>query len=98
MRKKSKPGRNDKCWCGSGKKFKRCHLDKDRETPLPLPAAANVIRRAFQQRVCLHPESSPSTCGKVIAAHTIQRQGALKNRGRYGALPDFLSGIRPERT
>ena len=21
----SKPGRNDACWCGSGKKFKRCH-------------------------------------------------------------------------
>ncbi|MDI6753287.1 MAG: SEC-C metal-binding domain-containing protein [Thermodesulfobacteriota bacterium] len=21
--------RNDTCWCGSGKKYKRCHLDKD---------------------------------------------------------------------
>ncbi|MBI2886562.1 MAG: SEC-C domain-containing protein [Chloroflexi bacterium] len=20
-----KPGRNDPCWCGSGKKYKRCH-------------------------------------------------------------------------
>ncbi len=20
-----KPGRNDNCWCGSGKKFKKCH-------------------------------------------------------------------------
>jgi hypothetical protein len=24
-------GRNDLCWCGSGKKYKRCHLDSDRE-------------------------------------------------------------------
>ena len=23
--KKNFPGRNDPCWCGSGKKFKRCH-------------------------------------------------------------------------
>jgi hypothetical protein len=23
------PGRNDPCWCGSGKKYKRCHLDED---------------------------------------------------------------------
>lgn len=23
-------GRNETCWCGSGKKYKRCHLDKDR--------------------------------------------------------------------
>jgi hypothetical protein len=23
------PGRNDPCYCGSGKKYKQCHLDKD---------------------------------------------------------------------
>ena len=22
-------GRNDLCWCGSGKKYKKCHLKKD---------------------------------------------------------------------
>ena len=26
---KSKLGRNDPCWCGSGKKYKKCHLGKD---------------------------------------------------------------------
>jgi tetratricopeptide (TPR) repeat protein len=25
-----KPGRNDPCWCGSGKKYKRCHWREDR--------------------------------------------------------------------
>jgi hypothetical protein len=24
-----KPGRNDTCWCGSGKKYKKCHLPED---------------------------------------------------------------------
>lgn len=24
-----KPGRNDACWCGSGKKYKKCHIDFD---------------------------------------------------------------------
>ena len=24
-----KPGRNDPCWCGSGKKYKKCHIDFD---------------------------------------------------------------------
>jgi methionyl aminopeptidase len=24
------PGRNDPCWCGSGKKYKKCHLGRDR--------------------------------------------------------------------
>ena len=24
-----RPGRNDPCWCGSGKKYKNCHLSED---------------------------------------------------------------------
>ena len=24
-----KLGRNDPCWCGSGKKYKKCHLNSD---------------------------------------------------------------------
>ncbi len=26
---KEELGRNAPCWCGSGKKYKRCHLDND---------------------------------------------------------------------
>ncbi len=26
-----KPGRNDPCWCGSGKKYKKCHLIPDQQ-------------------------------------------------------------------
>jgi len=25
-----RPGRNEPCWCGSGQKYKKCHLDEDR--------------------------------------------------------------------
>jgi len=24
-----KPGRNEPCWCGSGKKYKKCHQAED---------------------------------------------------------------------
>ena len=24
-----KLGRNDPCWCGSGKKYKKCHMESD---------------------------------------------------------------------
>ena len=27
--KPPRPGRNDPCWCGSGKKYKKCHLEAD---------------------------------------------------------------------
>jgi len=26
-----KMGRNDICWCGSGKKYKKCHYESDRK-------------------------------------------------------------------
>ena len=29
VRSEPKIGRNDPCWCGSGKKYKKCHLDGD---------------------------------------------------------------------
>lgn len=25
----ARPARNEDCWCGSGKKYKKCHLDAD---------------------------------------------------------------------
>ena len=28
-----KIGRNDPCWCGSGKKWKKCHINKEPQTP-----------------------------------------------------------------
>ncbi len=28
----AKPNRNDPCWCGSGKKYKQCHMRADRQT------------------------------------------------------------------
>ncbi len=30
----NKLGRNDPCWCGSGKKYKKCHLGKDNDREL----------------------------------------------------------------
>ena len=40
------PGRNDECWCGSGKKYKKCHLDFD-ERLESSPRPARKCRRAI---------------------------------------------------
>ena len=44
----SKPGRNDPCYCGSGKKYKKCHMKEDqaaeKERSL-IKQAASYIRR-----------------------------------------------------
>jgi uncharacterized protein YecA (UPF0149 family) len=33
-------GRNDLCWCGSGKKYKKCHMASDEEKRSSQRAAA----------------------------------------------------------
>ena len=38
-----KPGRNEPCWCGSGKKYKRCHLEADQKKRSAI-LAANTCR------------------------------------------------------
>jgi hypothetical protein len=38
-------GRNDLCWCGSGKKYKKCHLPKDEANQREANYAALVAAR-----------------------------------------------------
>lgn len=71
-------GRNDRCWCGSGKKFKHCHLRRGLETPRPFEAIVDEARRAGAYQTCLHPLASKANCGKVISAHTLQRSRVLR--------------------
>ncbi len=40
----SKPGRNDPCYCGSGKKYKQCHLRSDQEEELLQRSRADAAR------------------------------------------------------
>ncbi len=39
-RETGKVGRNDPCWCGSGKKYKKCHMGNDKENAAAAAAAA----------------------------------------------------------
>jgi methionyl aminopeptidase len=56
-----RPGRNDPCWCGSGQKYTKCHLDADvrsgpdgaRARPVRRPLRPGVVspRRAVPPRI-----------------------------------------------
>ena len=37
--------RNDACWCGSGKKFKKCHLGREQPPPRPKSSVSQNPRR-----------------------------------------------------
>jgi methionyl aminopeptidase len=42
------PGRNDPCWCGSGKKYKKCHLGEDRAAAGRERAASVRVKRSIR--------------------------------------------------
>lgn len=67
------------CWCGSGKKFKKCHRFREQDAPLSLGRALSEQGRIFwRQRGCMYPHAGPDECrGQIIDAHSIQRKGPL---------------------
>lgn len=86
------------CWCGSGKKWKWCH--KDRESMAPV-APGKIIAEMFDMAndgLCLHPDA-PSGCGdRIIRAHTVQKQGGLKaiaENGHVLSLKDRVRRLQP---
>lgn len=99
-----KIGRNQPCWCGSGKKYKRCHLDRDAQAPLGRQDILEGFNKEFARGNCLHPNAGTSTCeGQIIRAHTIQRNGGLNRIARNGHVysvlkhgPMFRETTKPE--
>ncbi|MBI5281082.1 MAG: SEC-C domain-containing protein [Candidatus Solibacter usitatus] len=45
VRRTATPSRNDPCWCGSGKKYKKCHLDADVEGTRQPSGSADDLNR-----------------------------------------------------
>jgi SEC-C motif len=72
-----KMGRNDPCWCLSGRKWKDCHREREFQKPINVFQVSQMMYEEFAKGYCLHPEASPETCSKIINAHTIQRNGGL---------------------
>lgn len=87
-----KLGRNDMCWCGSGLKFKKCHLGRSQQEPIPLWQADQQIRANYSERCCSVPDNWQGECsGSIIKAHTVPRSTSLKAIARAG----HVYGIRP---
>lgn len=84
-------GRNDPCWCGSGRKYKHCHLGREKESPIAQHELLNASKKAFSRKYCLHPNASRDNCSsKIVRAHTIQRRGGLTEIARNGHVYTLL--------
>ena len=78
-------GRNELCWCGSGKKWKRCHRDRQLQHEIPIGKLLKEVHVTEKVGSCLHPEASDQNCSnRIIKAHTIQRAGGLRTIAENG--------------
>lgn len=72
-----RPGRNDPCWCGSGTKYKKCHLDADEDARRARVAKAGAAARALEKK------EEAAAAAKTNAAKPA-KGGALVRRGFEG--------------
>lgn len=78
LKPKLKMGRNEPCWCGSNKKWKSCHKDRERQSPINIFDHTNAMRKETTNGYCSHPNASTRTCSeRIIRAHTVQRNGGI---------------------
>src|SRR4051812_44748853 len=73
------PGRNELCWCGSSKKYKKCHFDRENMSPFPIQNIIDMQKSYFVGKTCLVPIQEGTLCpNPTIKSHTIQKSGSLK--------------------
>ena len=87
-----KIGRNEPCWCNSGKKYKYCHLDRDKQGRITVQDAIKGNKKALERK-CLHPEANEIICDKIIKAHSIQRANILEKISKNKHVYCFSSEI-----
>ena len=92
---RQKLGRNDSCWCGSGKKYKHCHLGLEDQTPLPISEVLKRFNQANSAKTCLVPSTWKDKChAEISSAHTVPK-GSLKQIARnehvYSFKPNLMN-------
>jgi hypothetical protein len=91
--------RNRLCWCGSGKKYKRCHAGREEEPTATTQEMLDDLK-SLDQRTCLHPYGRKNCDGPVIRAHTVAKSGSLASIAEgghvYGWDHDFVTMSRNE--
>lgn|GEM_PF-460552 len=77
-----KIGRNDMCPCGSGKKYKRCCVDKEDDPSFTDPSnffnTYKDIKHKSKIKRCMHPNQDECS-ERIIGAHSIQNNKILKH-------------------
>ena len=80
-------GRNEPCACGSGKKYKKCHLEADqvshrealaKAAPAPAPAAAVAEEDKEKKEQPAHPEGKGHKKVQAASVHQAKPGAAAR--------------------
>lgn len=72
-------GRNEPCWCESGKKYKKCHLNMQSQPSVKPYVVTQALSSLNRTKTCSVPESLQHECStKIIKAHTVSKSSSLK--------------------
>lgn len=86
-------GRNEPCWCRSGRKWKDCHKDRAKERRPNVNELLNAIRQEQGRGYCVHPDAGQERCsGRPTEAHTIQKEGGLRAIAENGHVVSIKKG------
>jgi SEC-C motif-containing protein len=87
-------GRNSPCWCGSGKKFKKCHYKRNDQSKGNPWDAVDANRQAFTKKKCCAQNVGLGHCdGGVIKAHTVSRGPNLSRIAKNGHVLHYTASI-----
>jgi hypothetical protein len=83
---KESMGRNEACWCLSGKKWKHCHRDREALSPVNVFESFEAMRETFAEGYCRDP---PHQSGTRLAAVCFCERIKLIERaaGKAAAVP-----------
>lgn len=83
-----RPG--DKCWCGSGLKFRACHLNRELERVISRTEEAHVQTSFFtNNKLCCATFDAANCHQEIKGAHTIQRGRVLESFSKDGHVGTF---------
>ncbi|PWB17480.1 hypothetical protein DCO44_00725 [Acinetobacter sp. AM] len=75
----SSNSRNEKCWCDSGKKFKHCHLDKEKMTPMTIQEEQDHLKKIDRNlKLCLFNKFDNDCSNGIIKAHSVSQELFLR--------------------
>ncbi|WP_081496580.1 YecA family protein [Marinobacter nauticus] len=74
-----KIGRNEPCWCGSGVKYKKCHLGRAKQSAIGKEQIHKTLNSFNSKKCCSAPSSLHGECTtKIIKAHSVSKSSSLK--------------------